>query len=181
MLELHLGTVDVDDNERTARFEDVIGEPSISPPTGRLELIGRFDAAARRFASGALVKNIGNDQWSVHLLTTQQLARLAESELVKARHEIADSGHSLGYLVAAPLAPEIAAHLVGLGSVALTGEAVDVAASALHKTFSGPEAEAQRIGETLARSGVDPASKGVVRAAVMRHLTGSDHGLELGR
>lgn len=170
MLELHLGTVDANDDEGAASCAGVMRDSSTSLPAGRYELIGRFDSQLRTFISGALTRNLGNDQWYVQLINVQQLARLAQSEFVHVRREIADRGHSLPFLVAAPLIPEVVAHLVGLGSVAIASRVAYVAASAAREAVVGVEPQAQHIAENLAQSGINPASKHAVRSAVLLEL-----------
>ncbi len=92
MHELVLGSVDSGAN---GQLNDLLkdGDPQLR--SGRFHLLGCVDDATGTVRSGALVRNIGNDQWSVYLLNEQQLEKVAHSELCDLRREANERGGAI--------------------------------------------------------------------------------------
>ncbi len=96
MHELRLGRIDSEDGRRVS---DVLGDPPIAVPAGPFEVIGRVDERSRKVASGALVRDLGNDQWLVHVLDVAQLSRLVKSELMRVQPDLGMSANDLASFV----------------------------------------------------------------------------------
>jgi hypothetical protein len=167
MLELRLGCVDLAGGQHAA---DLLGESARTVPAGRFDVVGRLDPRSKRFRSGALVRNLGNDQWFVHLINVQQLARLAQVEL-RAVEVGSGDAQSPAESLAQKAAVGMAIHAALGPGAALTAPILETATVALRALVGETSPQADRIARELFAKGVQPESKGDVRRSVSRLKT----------
>ena len=162
MLELRLGCVETAGGQHAA---DLLGESARSLPAGRFDVVGRLEPESKRFRSGALVRNLGNDQWFVHLINVQQLARLAQAELLAVETRTGDTP-SPAESLAQKAAFGVAVHAALGPAAALVAPVLEAASFALKALVEQNSPQAERIARELSAKGVQPESRDAVRRAV---------------
>lgn len=160
-----MGTIDAGDLPGVARLLKL---PILEPPSGSLDVVGRLCERTRSFDSGALVQNLGNDQWFVYLVNIEQLTKLVQSDYVALVPGESGRGDSLGKALLTIPGTELAIHLLGLGSgVAIAASLVEIAAVALTTLADstiGRTSESRAIADDIYLHGGQPRSADVRRA-----------------
>ena len=148
MHEIDLGTIDAHASE----LGELLGDSDPRLRQGRFHVVGRRDERGG-VRTGALVRHVGNDQWSVYLLNEQQLEKVAQRRLEELGRESGTGRAGSG--VATEAGVTLAAHALGPVGTAVAPilEVASIAGSALGL---GGESSATKIARRLAADGVAP-------------------------